>query len=147
MSEAFIQSWFPKAAEMLVRGRKTMNMVVLELKLDLTAKEAEDIFKSKSFQEVLRLERHRFWNELASDPGFGKNSVIGQMLECVYMLTQEGNYEKALDGLNKLASIAGWKGAETNINVFENVSAKDIADIKAQLEQNRPTKRPSEASN
>lgn len=128
-----ILPWFNEAAEKIVRENKKILQVIVEMDLPLTAKEAEDIFNSSTFQGVLRTSYNRFHKELAEDPDFNKQALIGQAIAATRYLMDEGKYDKALEGMFKIAKLNGWTEAENQINVFAGLSAKEIEAQKAKL--------------
>lgn len=113
-----------------------MLLVLDELEIDgLRPQEADEIYRSKAFQTVLRQERLRYVNEIASDPQLSKNTAIGMMLLGIQNLIAEGEWDKAIEGVKKLSQLTGWQGAETNVNVFADLKGKDFEDLKRQFEQ------------
>jgi len=126
--------WFRKAAEKVVREQKNFLLVLDELKIDgMRPQEADEVFRSKAFQTVLRQERLRYANELASDPQLSKNTAIGMMLIAIQKLFEEGEWDKALEGVTKLSKLTGWQGAEASVNVFTELTGKDLDAIKAEM--------------
>jgi len=127
-------SWFRKAAEKVVREQKNFLLVLDELGIDgFRPAEADEVYRSKAFQTVLRQERLRYANELASDPQLSKNTAIGMMLLAIQKLFDEGEWDKALEGVQKLSKLTGWQGSE-NVTVFADLRGKDIEDLKRQIE-------------
>lgn len=126
MAKQVEESWFSKAAEKIVRERKDFRLILDELGVTLSRLESEDLFKSKPFQAILRTERNKYANEIASDPELCKKTAVGLMLLCAQNLMEEGNWDKAADVMQKIAKITGWQGADTNVNIFSDLTGKDI---------------------
>ena len=137
------KSWFNSAAELIVRHGMTIRQAVLELNLDLTAQDCDRVYHTKAFQEILRTERHRLNTEIANDPNRTKTSLIGLGYQLIQKLIEEGQWEKAIAGIEKLAKIEGWSGAESQINIFQGLTAKDIAEERARIEQEISTIKPT----
>lgn len=116
----------------MAREGKNLYRVLIELDLEagMTQKEAEEIYLSKEFQAELRLARNRYFNEMAKDANFGRDTAVGAMLVCIDRLMQEGKHDKALDGLQKLAKLKGWLESDVTVNVLGKLSDKDIEDAK-----------------
>lgn len=116
----------------MVRQNMSLRQAAMELDIPLTSDECDKILKRKAFQNVLWAERHTFNAELAAQPGRNKTSAIGLMVFLIQKLIDDGEYDKALDGVQKLAKLEGWdKSAE--INIIAGLTAKDLAEAKAEL--------------
>jgi hypothetical protein len=122
-----------EAAMKMVREGKNLPQVALELELKLTSRELENVARTKAFQQVLWQERHKYHRELAQDPNVSKNTLVGEMMVAIRRLMDEGEWAKALDGLYKLAQVQGWKGADTQQNIFFGVSDKDLDALERHL--------------
>jgi hypothetical protein len=133
MAKSPEQSWFKTAAQIIVREGRSLKDVSMEMNLQLTSAECEKIFRSKLFQDVLRTERHSYNLEVASDPGATKLSLEGLSHILIQKLIDEGQYDKALDGIQKLAKLKGWdKSGE--VNIFAGITAQDIETERKKLE-------------
>jgi hypothetical protein len=136
------ESWFPRWAEKIVRERKGFLAALTELGIEgITSKEAEAIFKGKTFQTLLRAERHKYQKEYTSDPGFTKESAIGSMLILIQNLSEEGEHDKALEGWLKVSKLMGWVGNESNVNIFAGVTGKELEELRARIESKRENSR------
>lgn len=127
------QPYYQKVATIMVREAKSFRQAAIELNLELTAEECAHIEKLQSFQKVLWTARHRFYRELASDPERTKVSLLGQMMFLIQKLTEEGEYDKALEGAMKLAKVEGFIGPDSQVNIFSDVSPKDLEEAKARI--------------
>lgn len=130
--------WYRKAAAKMVREGKNLLLVVDELGLEgLTSRDIEEIHKSNTFQAILRNERLRFATEIARDPALTKDAAVGMMLQAVEKLLLEGEWDKALEGLQKLAKLAGWVGSDNQVNVFADLKQRDYEELKKQIESRK----------
>lgn len=133
-------NWFHEAADRMVRERKPLRVVAMEMELGLTSVEADKTEKSENFRRVLNKIRNRFYSELGNDPEKTKAALIGRMLLAADELFAEGEYEKGADVVLKLAKVEGIVGAEGTVNVFGGLSAKDIDDLRTKLQNNVQSK-------
>ena len=120
---------------MIVRNSVSLVQAASALKVPITSSEAETISRRKSYQQLLRSARNRYFNEIGSDPAITKIVLIGKLLLLADRLTEEGSFDKASEVLFKIAKIRGDVGAETQTNVFADLSARDYADIRKSLEK------------
>src|SRR6266446_4566103 len=103
--------WYRLAARKMAREGKPLVMVLDELGVDgITSRESARIFATNTFQAVLRNERLRYAGEVARDPDFGREAMQGIMFNAVQKLLEEGAWDKAIEGLQKLAKLSGWQG-------------------------------------
>ena len=125
--------WYAKVAELMVRDQISFRNAISELEIPLANDEAVRIERNKVFKKTLLAEQNRFYAELADDPTRNKASLIGEMLFCARKLMLEHSFDKALEGFFKVARTEGIIGPETNVNVFHDLSAKDISEAKIRL--------------
>jgi hypothetical protein len=124
--------WFQRAAELIVRESKTPWQAFNEVGAECTQHEAEQLFKSKAFQQTLQIEKQHYYKELANTPGRDKTSAIGLLYHLVNKLIDSGEYDKAIAGLEKLMKAEGWTGAEQTVNIF-NLSPKELEEARLRL--------------
>lgn len=140
--------WYRKAATKMVREGKNLLLVVDEMGLEgLTSRDIESVHKSNTFQAILRNERLRFATEIARDPALSKDAAVGMMLQAIEKLMAEGEWDKALEGVTKLAKLAGWIGADQQVNVFADLKQKDYEELKKQIESRKSTTRTDQIIN
>ena len=133
-------TWYRKAAQKVVREGKNILLVVDELGIDgLTSREVEEIYKSNTFQAILRNERLRYAAEYAKDPALSKDAAVGMMLQAIDKLMAEGEWDKALEGINKLSKLTGWLGADNSVTVFADLKQRDYEELKKQIELRKGT--------
>ena len=125
--------WWQPCAELMAREGVSLREAATRLKAPITSEQAASTFRLRGFQKLLRSERNRFFLEIGQDAAWSKRTAIGQMLYLVSRLIDEGQHDKALEGLLKVARTEGWLGAESNVNVFASVSDKELADMRLKL--------------
>lgn len=127
-----------KAAEIMVRENKNLRQALAEVEgAEITSVEAARIERQKSFQKLLWAERHKFFNELAADPGLSKSALIGRALLTVDKLMADGAWDKAAEAILKLAKIMGLVGADQNTNVVLNLSQRDLDQLREKIAATR----------
>ncbi len=99
----------------------------------LTVEEADRHSHRKGFDTLLWHARHRYAEEIGSNPERTKKALIGQMVLAVQHLMDDGNWDKALEGMLKLAKLEGWVGADQQTNVFAQLSPNEIEDLRSRF--------------
>jgi hypothetical protein len=127
------EPYFARLAEQMVRNNQTVWQASVELGLGLRDEEAKKLSLNPAFQQVLYQRRNQIAKEIATDPQRDKNTTIGKMVICMDRLMNDDAWEKAANvGMNILKA-EGHVGAESAINVFAGLSAKDIDAMKRKL--------------
>lgn len=101
------------------------------------------IVRRKSFNRLLWEARHRFFNSLANDPNFKKDTVIGRLLSLSQRLEDQGEYDKAAEAILKAAKVAGFVGPESTVSVFGELSQADLDSIRRKVEEGSRSGRPN----
>lgn len=130
MQEKPVEHWFEKAADAIIREGLTLFAFSNHQGLGLTAKECEATLRTKGFQEILRVRRNLFYKELAQDASWSKAAAEGQIVFAISKMMEKELYDKALEGVMKLAKFKGWISDGTNVNVFQELTQKDLADLR-----------------
>jgi hypothetical protein len=125
--------WYQKACEKMAREGKSLFQVSNELNMGLTVKECEELLKDKEFASTLRGERQKFYREIAQDPNRSKVSTIGNFLYLADRLTDREQFDKAANILFQVAKLEGWLENNQTINVFGDLTAKDLAAMRAKV--------------
>ena len=125
--------WMQPAAQLMAQEGISLREAATRLRIPLTNEVAATTYRLKIFQKLLRQERNRFAMEVANDPAWTKRTAIGQMLACVQHLMEAGEFDKALEGLLKVARVEGWTNSEANINVFAGLTDRELADVKGKI--------------
>lgn len=120
-------------AELIVREQKSPLSAARELGLEWTAEDCEQIYKSAEFQATLWDCRFRYYTEIANQPGRTKAAALGLMTLALQNLAAEGEWEKVVEGVLKLGRLEGWTNGDSTVQVFANLTAKDIEEAKKQL--------------
>lgn len=129
----YAPAWFVQAAEIMVRTQTSLKQAALEIGHPLDPDEADKVSRRRDFQEILRVEKNKFYASVANDPTRTKSVVLGQMWVLADRLIALGEYEKAAGVLDKLSKMEGWSGGESNINVFSGLTARDIEEARQRL--------------
>lgn len=129
--------WYEKAAVAIVREEKTLYAWANEAKLGLTSTECANIARTKEFQAALRAERNKFYKELATDQDRSRNVAVGQLIFAISKLLEAEQYDKAVSSLAQLFKVEGWTTDQAQINVFNELNAKDIEGLKKRLQEQK----------
>lgn len=129
-----LEDWELEAANLMARMGVSLQQAATILKHEITSDEANVILRRASFNRLLWEARHRYFNELGNDPHFNKNVSIGKLLDLSRKLEEEGEYDKASEVLFKIAKMSGWVGVEGQVNVFADLSQRDLESIRTKLE-------------
>lgn len=137
------EPFFQRLAGYMATNDKDIWVASTELELGLTSLECDRVAKNKNFQKYLRSERNKIYNDLATDPQRTKETLIGKAVYAIDKLLDAGAFDKALTGILSLAKIEGIVGSETNVNVFANLSTKEMAELKTRLKAGQQDGPPS----
>lgn len=132
--------WFQPAAELMAREGLTLAEAATRLSEPITKIEASSIFRTKIFQRLLRAERLRYHAEVGRDPDWGKSTAMGILIDCAQKLFAEGQFDKAAEVILKATKLAGWLGNDTQVTVFNGLTAKDFEKIRANIRASEPGK-------
>ena len=128
-------------AEAIVREGLTMRESLSHVGVNLTSQEAENCYRSKTFQRVLRDERNRYFTELGSDPARTKATAVGMLLDAAEHLREAGEYKEVAEAMLKLGKMEGWIGGEGQVSVFAGLSQRELDEIRDRLnKQDRPSR-------
>lgn len=133
MSNFKIEDWQNEAIELMVRTGMSFKQAATELNKVITVEECNVILRRATFQRLLWEARHRFFSELGANPNFRKETAIGKLLNLAEKLETEGKYDSAAEVIFKIAKMNGWTGPESTVNVFGDLSQKDIDSIRKKL--------------
>lgn len=119
----------------MARTGMSLYQAIQELGLDITSDEADRVIKRKSFNRLLWEARHRYFNDLANNPNFKKDTIIGKLVSLAQRLEDEGEYDKAAEAILKAAKVAGFVGPESTVSVFGELSQADLDAITKKIEE------------
>lgn len=125
-----ISDWHVEACEMMVRTGCTLQEAAGRLSISLNSEGAELLYRRSSFNRLLWEARHRYFNDLASNPNFRKDTAIGKLLSLAQKLEDESSFEKAAEVYFKIGKMAGWVGPESTVSVFGELSQRDLDAIR-----------------
>lgn len=134
----YCPAWFVQVAELMVQSGVSFLQAAVELGIKVDPDEAEATSRRKEFAEILRTEKNKYHQMIANDPTRTKSVVLGQLVLLADKLTRDGEYDKAAGVLEKLAKLEGWQGADSNVNIFAGLTAKDIAEARARITEGLP---------
>jgi hypothetical protein len=127
--------WWQPVGELIAREGISLREAATRLRLEITNEEAANTFRTKGFQKLLRSERQRFYMEIAQDPTWSRRTAIGKMLYLADRLMDNGEYDKAGELILKVARVEGWLSNETQVTVFNQLSDKEVEEIKQRAAQ------------
>lgn len=130
------------AIEAMVRQGISLRQASTQLQITLTTQDCENIQRRRSFQKLLGSARLRYYAELGTDPEFTKESVVGFLFLAMHKLYEQGDFDKAGEIALKIQKIKGEVGSETNVNVFAELSQKDLHAIRKRLEEGKAPRIP-----
>ncbi len=129
------EAWNLEAAELMARNGYSLVAAVSEMGLDITSEELEKVVRRKSFNKLLWAARHRYSNQLANDPDFKKDTIIGKLISLSQQLEDQKEYDKAAEAILKAAKVAGFVGPEsTTVSIFGDLSQSDLDKIRLKVE-------------
>jgi len=133
MANLKLEDWHLEAADMMARTGCSLSGAVTEMGRIVSLEECNKILKRSTFQRVLFEARHRWFSELGSNPNYKKETAIGRLLSLAEKLEVDGKYDSAAEVVFKIAKMNGWTGPESTVNVFGELSQKDIDNIRKKL--------------
>lgn len=95
--------------------------------------EATRVWKRKEFQDIYLRAVNQVRADLANTPGRNKATAVGMLLQSIEQLFKAGEYKEVITGIDKLAKLEGWVGADSNVNIFAGLTARDIAEQKERI--------------
>lgn len=128
------KTWYAAAAAKVVRNNISLRAAANELDIPLDPEEAERISRTKAWQDVIWAERHKFNTEIANAPGRNKTSLVGLMSLLIQELIKAGDFDKAIDGLQKIAKIEGWDKS-SEVNLFAGITTAEFEAQKREVER------------
>lgn len=114
----------------MVREGKSLFLYSNEKDLGLTQRECENTLRTKTFQEVLRTRRNVYYKEIANDPSLSRAAVKGQLVLAINKMLEKEQFDKAANAIMQLAKLEGWTSDGTNVNVFNDLTAKDFTELR-----------------
>jgi hypothetical protein len=136
------EAWFDKAADAMIRQGKSLAAVICDLAIpEITSLEARTIEANPKFQKCLWAARHKYYAEIANDPNRTKNAAIGQLVCIINKLVEQDKLKDAAEAILKLAKVQGWVGEGSTVNVFGNLTDRELREIEKKAEELERTSR------
>lgn len=129
------RSWWNKAAELMVRQNLRFLHATTVLGIEGGTDELKRVEASQEFQNLLWNERHKYYKEIAQDPNFTKDSLVGQMLTIIFAQMEENKWKDAGESILKLAKIQGYVGETGTVNIFGNLSEAQLKELEKDLDK------------
>lgn len=133
MSNLKLEEWLLDAAELMARTGGSLKSAATDMGRIISIDECNTILRRATFQRVLWEARHRYFTELGANPNFKKETALGKLLNLAEKLEGEGKFDSAAEVVFKIAKMNGWTGPESTVNVFGDLSQKDIDAIRKKL--------------
>src|SRR5258708_21560624 len=128
-----LEDWQLEAATLMAQIGCSLSQAATHLQKIVSIDECNAILRRATFQRVLWEARHRFFSVLGSNPNYKKETAIGKLLALAEKLEIEGKFDSAAEVVFKIAKMNGWTGPESTVNVFGDLSQKDIDSIRKKL--------------
>ena len=129
-----VEEWHLQAATIMARTQCGLKQAASELGVETTNEECQILMRRAYFNKLLWQERHRYFRELAADPNFTQDTVVGKLMNLAQKLEEEGEHEKSAEVYLKLSKIRGWVGPESQISVFGSLSQSDLDQIRKKVQ-------------
>lgn len=126
--------WYRQVADAITQQGLSFRQAASELDLELTPEECLKTERSKDFQDVLWQARFDYWSEVGSNPGRSKAAALGLLTLALQSLAAQGEWEKVIDGILKLAKCEGWVGGDSSVQVFAGLTARDIEEARKKIQ-------------
>jgi hypothetical protein len=130
-----LEDWQIEAIRLMVQSGKSLKASAAELQVIISVDEANQILRRTAFQKALQEEKHRYFNELGSNPNFRKETAIGRLLRNAEKLELNEKWADAAEVIYKICKMQGWTGPESTVNVFGELSQRDLDEIKEKLQK------------
>lgn len=133
MANFKLDDWLLEAAQLMAQTGCSLSQAATHLQKIVSVDECNTILRRATFQRVLFEARHRWFSELGSNPNYKKETAIGKLLALAEKLEIEGKFDSAAEVVFKIAKMNGWTGPESTVNVFGELSQRDIDNIRKKL--------------
>ena len=136
-----LDDWHLDAIQLMARTGCSLKQAATELEIPVTNEDCLNIMRRASFLRLLWSARHQYFAELASDPNFKKDTLVGKFLFLGQKLEEEGAHDKAAEVLFKAAKAMGWIGPESTVSVFGELSQRDLDAIREKVKNDSITQK------
>lgn len=128
------ENWHLDAVTLMARTGCSLKQAATELAIPVSTEECNIILRRQGFSRLLWEARHRYFADLASDPNFKKDTMIGKLIMLAQKLEEEGKHADAGDVWFKIGKTQGWVGPESTVSVFGELSQRDMDAIRAKVQ-------------
>lgn len=136
-----LEDWQIEASNLMARTGCSLAQAATELQVEVSREDVILIMRRASFNRLLWEARHRYFNEVGSDPNYRKETAIGKLLALAQKLEEEGEHDKSAEVVFKVAKMQGWVGPESTVSVFGELSQRDMDAIRAKIEDSKKAER------
>jgi hypothetical protein len=137
-----LEDWHLEAVELMARTGVSLATAATELGKTGDKDGFGKILRRASFQRLLWEARHRYFNSLGSDPNFKKDTAIGKLLSLAQRLEEAQDFSAASEIYFKISKMMNWVGPESTVNVFGELSQKDLDAIRVKINSEKGTSKP-----
>lgn len=121
------------AAALMARSGLSLKQAADELEVEYNSDQCYRVLRTVAFQKILFQERARWFTELGRDPSYTKDSAVGKLLALSQKLEETGEFDKSAEVILKVAKLQGWMSPDSQINVFGELSQKDLDAIREKV--------------
>ena len=125
--------WYDQAIQIMVREGCSLREAVQAAELNVPNEDVVRATRHPAFKQLWHQAWLRHFADVASDPNFKKETVLGKMIDLARKLEAEGAHDKSAEVLFKVAKMQSWVGAENQVNIFGQLSQKDLDSIRKTL--------------
>jgi len=129
------EDWHISAVELMARTGCSLKQAATELAIPVSIEECNLILRRSGFSRLLWEARHRYFANLASDPNFKKDTMVGKLITLAQKLEEEGKHDAASEVWFKLGKTMGWVGPESTVSVFGELSQRDMDAIREKVKK------------
>lgn len=129
------ETWYSQAIDLMLRDRLDLMRAAQLLGVELLPEEAATHQRRRAFRELYDQAARDYFESKSSVTQHTKQALVGRMLDAVDRLLILDKFADASEILFKIAKVEGWVGAETSINLFQELSGKDISEMREALKR------------
>jgi hypothetical protein len=134
-----LEPWMLDAIRLMVRQNLSLRQAAMQLGVEITPQQADNISGRIRFQDALQEVRMAHYAEIGSNPNLNRDVVIGMLYQMAERLAADREDYKAADALLKLAKVKGIVGPEPD-SAWKLVGGLSQADLDVLKERLRGQK-------
>jgi hypothetical protein len=127
------KNWYREVARVMLRQNLPFRAAAAECGIVLTPEEAEKHARRAAFLEIYQRERFEYYAQLGASTYRGREGLIGQMQYLIDQLISAGQYDKALDGVAKLARVARGDDIESTTDQIAGLTPAQIEELRKSI--------------